>query len=279
MQIKNHRLHQDIGSAVAFERTPNQGGVLSDGQPKYVVMHFTANGSARGALNWLSSPQAKASAHLVVSPDGAVTQMVNLNEKAWHAGRSSWKGLNGLNGHSVGIEMVNWGGLQGMRGGWKSWTGVPVPDGRVIESAHRNSPGQQRGWEIYDAAQIDAAANLVGAIADAYGIGPREVIGHDDISPIRKTDPGPAWGMESFRALVFGDADDDADIDLYEVSAASGLNMRAASGVGATVVELLPKGTRVMAVERDGLWWLVSKMKDGQPDTTGWVHSNWLTEV
>lgn len=279
MRVKDHRLHQDTGAAVAFERTPNQGGVLRDGQPKYIVMHFTANGSARGALGWLSNPRAKASAHFVVNPDGAVTQMVNLNEKAWHAGRSSWKGLNGLNSHSVGIEMVNWGGLQGTRGGWKSWTGVPIEDSRVVEAPHRNNPGQMRGWELYDAAQIEAAADIVGAIADAYGIGARDVIGHDDIAPNRKTDPGPAWDMESFRSLVFGGADEDADIDLFEVTASSGLNMRTGAGVGAPVIELLPGGTRVAVVERDGLWWLVSRIKEGQPDTTGWVHSNWLTDI
>jgi N-acetylmuramoyl-L-alanine amidase len=156
---------------------------------------------------------------------------------------------------------------------------VPVQDGRVIEAAHRNSPGQVRGWEIYDAAQIDAAANAVAAIADAYGIGPREVIGHDDISPIRKTDPGPAWDMENFRALVFGDSDDDADSDLYQVSSKAGLNMRAGASVGAPVIELLSTGTKVSVVERQGLWWLVAKMKGGQPDTTGWVHSNWLAEA
>jgi N-acetylmuramoyl-L-alanine amidase len=279
VHIKNHRLHQDAGAAIGFEGTPNKGGTLSDGQPKYIVMHFTANGSARSALDWLSNPQAKASAHLVIGPDGAVTQMVGMNEKAWHAGRSSWKGLNGLNGHSVGIEMVNWGGLKGTNGGWRSWTGVPVKDNRVIQAEHRNSPGQRRGWEIYDAAQIDAAANAVAAIADAYGIGPRNVIGHDDISPFRKTDPGPAWDMESFRALVFGDAEDEADIDLFEVSAAAGLNMREGAGVGAPVKELLPRGTRVVVVQREGPWWLVSKVENGQPDTTGWVHSNFLIEV
>ena len=279
MQIKNHRLHRDAGATVDFVPTPNRRGTLSDGQPKYIVMHFTANGSARSAVDWLSSPRSKASAHLVIGPDGAVTQMVDLNETAWHAGRSSWKGLSGLNGHSVGIEMVNWGGLQGARGGWRSWTGVPVKDDRVIEAEHRNSPGQKRGWEIYDAPQIDAAASAVGAIADAYGIGARNVIGHDDISPHRKTDPGPAWDMESFRALVFGDAEDEADLDLFEVSATAGLNLRDGAGVGAQVKELLPRGTQVIVIERGGPWWLVSKIKDGQPDTTGWVHSRWLIEV
>ncbi len=279
MQIRNHRLHQDSGAAVEFAGTPNRGGTLSGAQPKYIVMHFTANGSARSAIDWLSSPRAKASAHLVIGPDGAVTQMVDLNEKAWHAGRSSWKGLSGLNSHSVGVEMVNWGGLQGGRGGWRSWTGVPVKDARVIEAEHRNSPGQRRGWEVFDPAQIDAAANAVAAIADAYGIGARAVIGHDDIAPHRKTDPGPAWDMESFRALVFGGAEDEADIDLFEVSATAGLNLRDGAGVGAPVKELLPRGTQVVVIERNGSWWLVSKIKDGQPDTTGWVQSRWLTEV
>jgi N-acetylmuramoyl-L-alanine amidase len=279
VQIRNHRLHQDAGAAVAFQGTPNGGGPLSGGQPRFIVMHFTANGSARSAIDWLGSARAKASAHLVIGPDGAVTQMVNLQEKAWHAGRSSWKGLSGLNSHSVGIEMVNWGGLQGAPGGWRSWTGVPVADERVIEAEHRNSPGQKRGWEVFDAAQIDAAANAVAAIADAYGIGARDVIGHDDIAPQRKTDPGPAWDMESFRELVFGGAEDEADIDLFEVSAASGLNMRTGAGVGSPAIELLPQGTRVVAVQRDRPWWLVSKIRNGQPDTTGWVHSNWLTEV
>lgn len=279
MHIKNHRLHNDVGSGVAFESTPNKSGLLKDGRPKFVVMHFTANGSARGALDWLCNPIAKASAHFVIGPDGDVTQLAELNEKTWHAGKSSWKGLNGLNSHSVGVEMVNWGGMKGARGGWKSWTGTSVLDDRVIEAAHRNTPGQMRGWEIYDAAQIDAAAGVVAAIADAYGVGPREIIGHDDISPIRKTDPGPAWDMESFRTLVFGHAEDDAEIDVFEVSAATGLNMRTAAGIGGAVIELLPVGTRVTVAERDGLWWLVAKIKDGQPDTTGWVHSNWLAEV
>jgi N-acetylmuramoyl-L-alanine amidase len=279
VQVKNHRLHQDTGAAVDFESTPNRRGTLAGGQPKYIVMHFTASGSARGSIDWLSRPQAKASAHLVIGPDGVVTQMVDLNETALHAGRSSWKGLNGLNSHSVGIEMVNWGGLLGGRGGWRSWTGAPVKDARVIEAEHKNKLGQKRGWEIFDPAQIDAAANAVAAIADAYGIGARAVIGHDDIAPHRKDDPGPAWDMESFRALVFGNAEDEGDIDLFEVSATAGLNLRDGTGVGAPVKELLPRGTQVVVIERNGSWWLVSKMKDGQPDTTGWVHSRWLAEV
>lgn len=278
MKVRSHRLRNDDGTVVQFERTPNQAGALSGGAPKYIVMHFTANGSARGAINWLSNPSAKASAHLVIAPDGAITQMVRFDETAWHAGRSSWKGINGLNGHSVGVEMVNWGGLQGGWGTWKSWTGVPVSDERVIEAAHRNHPGQIRGWEIYDEAQIDAACAAVSAIAEAYGIGPREVIGHDDIAPGRKTDPGPAWDMERFRARVFGRAEDEGDVDFFEVTATLGLNMRSGPGVASPVVELLRKGTRVMVVERQGLWWLVSRMKGQNADTTGWVHSNWLTE-
>ncbi len=279
MKLRNHRLVRDEGSNVPFEKTPNQSGELAGGQPKYIVMHFTANGSARGAISWLSNPQAKASAHLVIAPDGSITQMVKLNEKAWHAGRSSWKGLNGMNSHSVGIEMVNWGGLKGSRGSWKSWTGTPVADDRVIEAAHKHSPGNVCGWELYDEPQIDAAIASVAAIAAEYGIGPQEVIGHEDISPGRKTDPGPSWDMERFRARVFGREEETSNVDLFEVAASSGLNMRSGPGVDGSVVELLQKGTKVMPVERQGLWWLVSKMEGDEPDTTGWVHSNWLTQV
>lgn len=279
MHIHDHRLLRDDGAAVAFTPTPNKGGALRDGRPSYIVMHFTASGSARSSIDWFANSRAKASAHLVIGPEGAVTQMVELNQKAWHAGKSSWKGIVGLNAHSVGIELVNWGGLQGGPGAWRSWTGVPVEDARTIEAAHRNSPGHVRGWEVFDAAQIDAAANAVAAIADAYGIGPGEVIGHDDISPVRKTDPGPAWDMESFRALVFGHAEEDAERNLYEVSASSGLNMRSGAGVGAPRIELLPRATRVAVVEREGPWWLVSRIQNGHPDTTGWVHSNWLAEL
>ena len=279
MKVRNHRLYNDDGTVVGFQKTPNMSGKLKGGKPKFIVIHFTANGTARSALNWLSNPKAKASAHLVIGHDGTITQMAMLNEKTWHAGRSSWKGIKGLNSHSVGIEIVNWGGLKGGPGRWKSWTGQAVPDDRVIEAAHPHSPGNVQGWEIYDEAQIDSTAAAVEAMANVYGIPAQNVIGHEDISPRRKTDPGPAWDMERFRGRVFGRDDDSGDEDLYEVNASGGLNMRDGPGTGHAKVEKLSNGTKVMVLEKHGLWWMVAKLKGNNPDTTGWVHSNWLEEA
>jgi len=278
MKVRDHRLRNDDGTTVPLINTPNKRGSLKGGKPKYVVIHFTAGGSAQGAINWFKNPDAKASAHLVIGHDGAITQMGKFNERLWHAGKSKWNGHSGLNSHSVGIEIANWGGLKGDWGGWRSWTGKLVPDDRVIEAAHRNSPGHVQGWEIYDEEQIDATAATVRALADEYGLAAADVIGHDDISPIRKTDPGPAWDMDRFRARIFGRSDDgDETQEVFKVAANSGLNMRKGPGVDNDVVKLLASGANVALVERSGLWWMVAELVGGKEDSTGWVHSRWLT--
>lgn len=276
MKIRNGRLYHDDGSAVGFEKTRSQGGKLKGGKPRYVIIHYTAGATARGSVGWFRNPDAKVSAHLVIGHDGSITQMVKFEETAWHAGRSSWQGKKGLNDYSVGIEIANWGVLQGGWGRWKSWTGTSVPDERVIEAAHRNAPGWVRGWEIFDGAQIDATIAATQALVSAYGIKPEEVLGHDDISPVRKSDPGPAWDMERFRARVFGRSEDGADLEQFEVTAASGLNLRRGPGIEHEKIRKLDQGTKVALVERHDLWWLVAIIVDGQEDETGWVHSKWL---
>lgn len=276
MQIKTHKLHRADGTPVSYEPTENRGGKLKNGKPRFVIIHFTANGSARGTIDYFRNPANRVSAHLVVDHEGAVTQMVPFNERAWHAGASSWMGLDGLNSYSVGIEIVNWGGLQGGPGHWKSWTGKPLPDDRVIEAAHRNNPGHVQGWEIFDPDQVETVAAIVRALGATYGIGAAEVLGHDDIAPRRKSDPGPAWDMTRFRAMIAGRADDAPALETFVVNAQSGLNMRAGPGVEHAVIKLLAKGSVVSAIEANGLWRLVSEFEDGVEGDTGWVHGNWL---
>ncbi|ETW95662.1 MAG: hypothetical protein ETSY1_29680 [Candidatus Entotheonella factor] len=76
MQVRNHRLHDGDGNPVAFKRSPNQSsGVIV---PEYLVIHYTAGSSAAGAISWLTNPKAKASAHLVISRSGEITQLVAL---------------------------------------------------------------------------------------------------------------------------------------------------------------------------------------------------------
>jgi len=205
--------------------------------------------------------------------------MGKLNEKLWHAGKSSWDGISGLNGHSIGIEIVNWGWLNGGSGNWRSWTGTRVDDNRVVTAAHKFD-GVTRGWEIFDEAQVTTCVDMVRAIAEEYGMGPQHVLGHDDISPGRKQDPGPAWDMDRFRSAVFGRDDDGGDSEpMYRVEAASGLNMRVGPGVGFDKIKKLADKTQLIKVDAEGPWWLVAEMKAGVPDETGYVHSKWIRMV
>lgn len=279
MKIKNGRLYWADGSAIAFENTKNQRGKLKGNKPRYIILHYTAGATARDAVSWFKNPKAEASAHLVIGHDGSITQMVKFDEKAWHAGRSSWENVTGLNSYSVGIEIANWGFLNGGWGRWKSWTGVSVPDERVIEAAHRNQPNVTRGWEVFDSPQIDTAISAVQALAQAYGLKSSDVLGHDDISPSRKSDPGPAFDMERFRARAFGRNSDDTDQENFKVTAASGLNMRLGPGIEHEKIKTLKKGTEVKLVEQQDLWWLVAAIVKGNEDETGWVHSKWLAPV
>jgi len=277
MKVKTHKLIDSDGSPVAFEATPNKRGKLKGGKPRFIIIHFTANGSARGTVRFFQNPDSRVSAHLVVGHDGTITQMVPFNERAWHAGRSSWMELSGLNSYAVGIEIVNWGGLIGSRGNWKTWTGKSIADDRVVEAAHRNNPGHSRGWEVFDEEQFDAVAAIVRALGVAYGIGPAEVLGHDDIAPHRKTDPGPAWDMARFRSMIAGRDEEGPEMEEFVVTARNGLNMRTGPGIQHDAIKLLKRNTTVSMVEMSGLWWLVAEVKNGVEGVTGWVHSNWLS--
>jgi N-acetylmuramoyl-L-alanine amidase len=260
---------------VPFVSTTKQGGAIAGGAPRFLVIHYTAGGSASGAINTFRT--ASASAHLIIDRDGEITQMVRFDEVAWHAGRSRWKGVKGLNSHSIGIEIVNWGKLrQTGSGDWVSWTGQQVPASRVITAEHKHFPGQTHGWEIFDDAQISATVEAARAIAEAYDMSPWDVVGHDDISPVRKVDPGPAFDMDAFRALVFGRAEDSWDDVLYKVRSNSGLNLRRTPDLAHDPLKNLADGTVVHLISRHGPWWLVAEVVDGNDDVTGYVHSHWL---
>lgn len=280
MRVKSHRLYGFDNRAIDFVKSPNKSSKgLSGGKPKYIIIHYTAGGSTKSAVQTFKNPKSNASAHLVIGHDGEVIQMGKFNEKLWHAGKSKWKGLVGLNSHSVGLEIVNWGMLKGGPGNWKSWVGTSVPDHRVLYERHKNE-SVKRGWEVYNETQVDSCVHIVRAIADAYGLGPEHVLGHDDISPDRKVDPGPAWDMKRFRAAVFGRVEDGGEQrELYEVAAKSGLNMRKSPEIGDNLIEKLPNGTLLEKVGEEGAWWMVAKMVGGEPDKTGWVHSRWIEEV
>ena len=83
MKIIRNKLHRDDGSPVRFVQSPNRGGTVD---PKYFVIYCTATPSAQAAINTLTDPNAKASAHVVIARNGEITQLVPFNRIAWHAG-------------------------------------------------------------------------------------------------------------------------------------------------------------------------------------------------
>lgn len=198
--VKNNLLLVD-GKPVAQKASPNRGGAL---KPSLLVMHYTAGQSAAGAISWLCSPDAKASAHLVIDQAGVITQLVPFNVVAWHAGQSAWKAKKFCNAFSIGIEMVNPGPLtKTADGSFKDWTGKVVKADQVMMSRHKNG-GPVLPWMLYPEAQLRAAAGAAQAICDAYAI--KEIVGHEDIAPGRKQDPGPAFPMAGFVSRIFGRA-------------------------------------------------------------------------
>ena len=119
MQIDNHKLNPGW-----YKQSPNIGGALNN--PTLLVMHFTASGGTgpTGDADYFLKPAAKASAHVVLGRDGEIRQVVPFNRKAWHAGKSIWRGKPNCNDFSIGIEIDNWGKLtKAQDGQTKSWTG------------------------------------------------------------------------------------------------------------------------------------------------------------
>jgi N-acetylmuramoyl-L-alanine amidase len=273
MQIKKHLLFEDNNKQVAFKATPNKGGIYV---PQYLVIHYTAATTAASAINWFLNPVAQASAHLVIAQDGTITQFAPFNVVTWHAGKSEWKGVSGLNQFSIGIELVNGGRL---RQGGDKWT-CPVdrcviPNDEVMLATHKNE-SVQSAWHEYDGRQMEAAAVVAATLVQAYGL--KDVLGHDDISPIRKSDPGPAFPMSSFRSRAMGRLDDTTD----EYVTSAELNIR--SGPGTTFSPLtmppLPPATPVLVLKTEGTWSFVDVQAtvNGVMDLEGWVASKFLVK-
>jgi N-acetylmuramoyl-L-alanine amidase len=159
-----------------------------------LVLHYT--GMTSGAVERLCDPAAKVSSHYVVEEDGTVVCLVEERFRAWHAGVSFWAGRTALNDVSVGIEIVN--------------------------------PGHEWGYRAFPEAQMAAVRDLCVGIIGRHGINPHNVVGHSDIAPNRKQDPGELfdWRMLAQAGVgvwtdEFGDAGD-VQADL----AAIGYDMR-----------------------------------------------------
>jgi N-acetylmuramoyl-L-alanine amidase len=138
--------------------SPNQDD-RPDGEPiDMLILHYTGMQSAGAAIERLRDPAAKVSSHYVVDEDGAVLRLVPEARRAYHAGVSYWRGHSELNGRSIGIEIVN--------------------------------PGHEWGYRDFPLLQLAAVCDLCLSILSRHPIPARNVVGHSDVAPDRKEDPG-----------------------------------------------------------------------------------------
>jgi N-acetylmuramoyl-L-alanine amidase len=134
-----------------------------------VVLHYTGMVDAASAFRRLTDPEAKVSAHYMVNEDGQVVQLVEEDKRAWHAGKSYWRGVTDINSASIGIELVN--------------------------------PGHEHGYRPFPEEQMAALLTLMMGIVPRYGITRGNIVGHSDIAPSRKEDPGELFDWERLAKL------------------------------------------------------------------------------
>lgn len=254
---------------MVHRETPNRGGPI---RPRYLVFHYTAGRSAQDSCDWLCNPTAQASAHLVVGRDGAITQLAPFNIKTWHAGQSHWEGLTGLNEYAIGIEMDNAGLLTRMGDTLTAWFGASYPTSQAVQAKHKLDP-EPRWWHAYTPKQIEVGLKLATLLVKEYGL--TDVLGHEDIAPERKRDPGPAFPLESIRSRVLGRKDEEDE--RYRVIIDS-LNIRKGSGTEFDLAAPpLRKGTTLLILEKGARWTKVAVVGPG--DLEGWVSNKYIEPV
>ncbi len=137
-----------------------------------IIIHYTDMLSADETLKWLCNPASKVSAHYLIDEDGQIYQLVDEGKRAWHSGESCWQGRNDTNSYSIGIELAN--------------------------------PGHTFGHLPFPEAQIDALVSLCEGIMSRWGIPPSRILGHSDVAPRRKQDPGHLFPWERLAQAGMG---------------------------------------------------------------------------
>lgn len=173
------------------------------GTRRFLVIHYTAGATALSSWeHWKSGNAGGAEAHLLIDRDGTVYQVRPFNQKADHAGKSAWhdpgdgKRYEWLNACSIGIELANAGADDPAKPDAFDWA-KRQPGFSSIKAAHKNG-GPVREWEAYTPEQLAACEAVSRALVTRYDLD--DVIGHEDIAPDRKPDPGPAFPMARLRA-------------------------------------------------------------------------------
>ena len=147
-----------------FMPSPNFNLRPANAKIRSVIIHYTGMETASAALDRLCDPASQVSAHYTIDEDGTIYNHVDPVNRAWHAGVSAWKDLENFNDFSIGIELVN--------------------------------PGYDFGYKEFPESKIESLVSLMKDLIDKFDIDPALVLGHSDIAPDRKQDPGHLFPWE-----------------------------------------------------------------------------------
>jgi N-acetylmuramoyl-L-alanine amidase len=228
------KLPKLIGSSLVsrFQSSDNHEPRLNCDKPWLLVLHYTGMASGPAAVDWLCNPASKVSCHYLVDVDGSIVQMVSEDQRAWHAGVSSWRGVVDINSASIGIEIQNLG-----HGG---------------------------GLPLFPEVQMQAVAALSLDVITRYEMSPQDVVAHSDIAPGRKVDPGEAFDWDYLAELGVGQIVRARHVELGSVLQFQQLLQML--GYGLEVSGEFDQRTRIVteAVQRRYRRWLVNGVMDAE---------------
>jgi len=169
--LSAHEFDPDAGCVDEVRQAANFGDRVSGMPLDMIILHYTGMESGEAALDWLCNPESGVSCHYFVDEAGKITQLVREESRAWHAGKSCWKGEDDINSRSIGIEIVN--------------------------------PGHEFGYRDFPESQINAVMKLCLDCGNRLHIPPQNVLAHSDVAPTRKEDPGERFPWDRlYRAGI-----------------------------------------------------------------------------
>jgi N-acetylmuramoyl-L-alanine amidase len=270
MEIQNFKLK--IADNVEQLNCKKNTVKFSQGQPDTIIIHYTAGRNAESSARYLCNDDVKASAHVVIGRDGKIIQLVPFDTIAWHAGKSYYEGRVGFNKYSVGIELDNAGILDKAGNEYLSWFGKKYHADEVIQAIHPNE-NKEKFWHIFTEKQIQACEDLCTLLLKDYKT-IKNILGHEEIAPGRKQDPGPAFPLKKIRELLLQERDSDESIyeNLDAKVEASLLNIRELPDANSkTINEPLKKGTKLKILQKHKGWYKV------KTEIEGWVASEYVS--